>query len=59
VTAAPQKRIDLETDTDAILSHLQHPNINLLPNTSGAENAKEAIFAAQLAREALNHLVET
>jgi thiazole synthase len=39
---------DLETDTDAILSHLQHPNINLLPNTSGARNAKEAIFAAQL-----------
>ncbi|MBZ4041752.1 thiazole synthase [Flavobacterium hibisci] len=47
------KRIDLETDTDAILSHLQHPNINLLPNTSGARNAKEAVFASQLAREAL------
>ncbi|WP_433765296.1 thiazole synthase [Flavobacterium ginsenosidimutans] len=48
------KRIDLETDTDAILSHLKHPNINLLPNTSGARNAKEAVFAAQLAREALD-----
>ena len=47
------KRIDLETQTDAILSHLKHPLINLLPNTSGARNAKEAIFAAQLAREAL------
>ena len=47
------KRIDLETETDAILSHLKHPNINLLPNTSGARNAKEAVFAAQLAREAL------
>jgi len=47
------KRIDLETKTDAILSHLKHPRINLLPNTSGARNAKEAIFAAQLAREAL------
>jgi thiazole synthase len=46
------KRIDFETETDAILSHLKHPNINLLPNTSGARNAKEAIFAAQLAREA-------
>lgn len=46
------KRVDLETETDAILSHL--PNkINLLPNTSGARNAKEAVFAAQLAREAL------
>ena len=47
------KRIDLETETDAILAHLKHPKINLLPNTSGARNAKEAIFAAQLAREAL------
>lgn len=47
------KRIDLETETDAILSHLKHAHINLLPNTSGARNAKEAVFAAQLAREAL------
>lgn len=47
------KRVDLETETDAILSHLQHPHIHLLPNTSGARNAKEAVFAAQLAREAL------
>ena len=47
------KRIDLETKTDAILAHLKHPHIHLLPNTSGARNAKEAIFAAQLAREAL------
>jgi len=47
------KRVDLETDTDSLLSHLQHPHINLLPNTSGVRNAKEAIFAAQLAREAL------
>ena len=46
------KRIDLETDTDSILAHLPQ-NINLLPNTSGARNAKEAVFAAQLAREAL------
>ncbi|MBP4136502.1 thiazole synthase [Flavobacterium sp. P7388] len=47
------KRIDLETETDVLLSHLQHPNIHLLPNTSGARNAKDAVFAAQLAREAL------
>ncbi|MES2813027.1 MAG: thiazole synthase [Bacteroidota bacterium] len=47
------KRVDLETETDAILSHIHHPHIHLLPNTSGARNAKEAIFAAQLAREAL------
>lgn len=47
------KRIDMETNTDGLLAHLQHPHINLLPNTSGARNAKEAVFAAQLAREAL------
>jgi thiazole synthase len=47
------KRVDLETDTDSLLSHLQHSHINLLPNTSGVRNAKEAVFAAQLAREAL------
>ena len=47
------KRIDLETETDLLLSRLNHPHINLLPNTSGVRNAKEAIFAAQLAREAL------
>lgn len=47
------KRMDLETDTDAMVSALQDPAINLLPNTSGARNAKEAVFAAQLAREAL------
>ncbi|WP_330441395.1 thiazole synthase [Flavobacterium sp. C4GT6] len=47
------KRIDRETDTDALLSCLNHESINLLPNTSGARNAKEAVFAAQLAREAL------
>jgi thiazole synthase len=46
------KRVDFETETDAILAHLKHSQINLLPNTSGARNAKEAIFAAQLAREA-------
>lgn len=47
------KRLDMETNTDVLLTHLQHAHINLLPNTSGARNAKEAIFAAQLAREAL------
>ena len=35
------------------LKHLAHPQFNLLPNTSGVRNAKEAVFAAQLAREAL------
>ena len=47
------KRVDIKNEEDDILTHLNHPHINLLPNTSGARSAKEAIFAAQLAREAL------
>ncbi|WP_299435146.1 thiazole synthase [uncultured Aquimarina sp.] len=47
------KRVDVENENDDILNHLDHPRINLLPNTSGVRDAKEAVFAAQLAREAL------
>lgn len=47
------KRVDLETETDLLLQHLQVADLQLLPNTSGARNAREAVFAAQLAREAL------
>ena len=47
------KRVDMNNPQDDILRHLQHKHINLLPNTSGVRTAKEAIFAAQLAREAL------
>jgi thiazole synthase len=36
-----------------LLEHLRHPQFHLLPNTSGVRNAREAIFAAELAREAL------
>lgn len=47
------RRVDVRNKQDDLLQHLQHPSINLLPNTSGVRDAKEAIFAAQLAREAL------
>jgi len=48
------KRVDVKNnDRDDILIRLKYPHINLLPNTSGVRNAKEAVFAAQLAREAL------
>jgi thiazole synthase len=47
------KRVDIQNEEDDILKHLNAPHIQLLPNTSGARNAEEAIFAAQLAREAL------
>ena len=47
------KRVNLEDKNDDIIKHLKHSRINLLPNTSGVRTAKEAVFAAQLAREAL------
>lgn len=47
------KRVTFGKKEDNILSHLQEQYINLLPNTSGVRTAKEAVFAAQLAREAL------
>ncbi len=46
------KRIDTGNREDDLLSHILRPNIQLLPNTSGVRDAKEAILAAQLAREA-------
>lgn len=47
------KRVDGLAEHDDILSPLRDAGVNLLPNTSGARDAQEAIFAAQLAREAL------
>ncbi len=47
------KRVNVANKNDDMLNSILRPNVNLLPNTSGVRNAKEAIFAAQLAREAL------
>lgn len=46
------KRVELGNEEDELLSHIVSPNIQLLPNTSGVRNAEEAVFAAQMAREA-------
>lgn len=51
VTVA-MKRLDPENKEDDMLLHIRKPGIQLLPNTSGVRNAKEAVFAAQLARDA-------
>lgn len=53
VTVA-MKRIDLNNSEDDMLSHIKHAHIQLLPNTSGVRNAEEAVFAAQMAREAFD-----
>ncbi len=47
------KRVDVDNQEDDILKHLSKDQFNWLPNTSGVRTAKEAVFAAQLAREAL------
>lgn len=47
------KRVDLSEGKDPILLALKSFKGHLLPNTSGARDAKEAIFAARMAREAL------
>ena len=47
------KRVDINDKNDDMIAHLKVPGVNLLPNTSGVRTAKEAVFAAQLAREAL------
>ncbi|HGJ5858031.1 thiazole synthase [Arsenophonus nasoniae] len=47
------KRVDLINKNDDILLPLQKIGVKLLPNTSGAKNAQQALFAARLARDAL------
>ena len=47
------RRARTDGSADAILDHLDPIRHRLLPNTSGVRDAKEAILAAELAREAL------
>jgi thiazole synthase len=47
------KRVELASRQDELLSAVDAPGVNLLPNTSGVRTAKEAVFASSLAREAL------
>lgn len=51
VTVA-MKRVELEDSEDDLLGHIVRPGLQLLPNTSGVRDAEEAIFAAQMSREA-------
>ncbi|MDE6442820.1 MAG: thiazole synthase [Muribaculaceae bacterium] len=46
------RRIELEDKEDDMLANIIADHIQLLPNTSGARDAEEAVFAANLAREA-------
>ena len=52
VTVA-MRRVRTDGANDGIMEYLETDRYDILPNTSGVRNAKEAIFAAHLAREAL------
>lgn len=48
------RRVDTNAGVnDLFIKSIAQPNVMLLPNTSGARTAEEAIYAAKLAREAL------
>lgn len=46
------RRVDLKNTEDDILNFIDRSQYLLLPNTSGSQNAKEAVLQARLAREA-------
>ena len=46
------KRIDMEhEEEDDMLNHINRDHVQFLPNTSGVRNAREAVLAANLARD--------
>ena len=47
------KRVDTNDSKDVFIENLKLPGVQMMPNTSGVRTAKEAVFVAQLAREAL------
>lgn len=47
------RRMQTDGATDNILAHLDRGRYRLMPNTSGVRDAKEAVLAAELARDAL------
>jgi len=47
------RRVRTDGAADDIISHLDRNLYRLMPNTSGVRDAKEAVLAAELAREAL------
>ncbi|MCD8350474.1 MAG: thiazole synthase [Planctomycetaceae bacterium] len=46
------RRVDIANPADDVLSAIDRNKVQLLPNTSGARDAKEAVRVARLAREA-------
>jgi len=46
------RRVDIDNPADSLLSHIDRDRYLLLPNTSGARDAEEAVRLARLARAA-------
>lgn len=53
IVTLAMKRISNNSEGDSTLKVLRKLGVTLLPNTSGAKNAQEAVFAAELAYEAI------
>ncbi len=53
VVTVSVRRADLDGGGESMLSALRARDLRLLPNTAGCYTAREAVFTAQLAREAL------
>lgn len=51
ITVAMKRVNMLNEATDEMLTHINRDHVQLLPNTSGVRNAKEAVLAAQMSRE--------
>ncbi len=52
VVTVALRRVDLHDPADSMLSHIDPERYLILPNTSGARNAEEAVRIAKLARAA-------
>jgi len=51
ITVAIKRVNMLNEATDDMLTHINREKVQLLPNTSGVRDAKEAVLAAQMSRE--------
>ena len=54
ITVAMKRVNMLNEATDDMLTHINREHVQLLPNTSGVRDAKEAVLAAQMSREIFN-----
>lgn len=54
VTVAMKRVNMLNEASDEMMTHINRDHVQLLPNTSGVRDAREAVLAAQMSREIFN-----